>query len=179
MGNLLGAGDWKTALLTTKLALTITNCIMITCSVVVFFARNDFARIYTDDARVVAQVADVATVYVFFIFLGGSTQCLRGVLAGCGRQTVNARISLAASYAVGLPVSYIFCFQLRWGLQGLWLGLVCSNVFRTVLLVWVTFRQDWEACAKVAMAKAAEKISDKEAAKPLTEQDDDDDDEAE
>jgi hypothetical protein len=27
-------------------------------------------------------------VYVFFVFLGGSTQCLRGVLSGCGRQVL-------------------------------------------------------------------------------------------
>eukprot|EP01052_Picozoa_sp_SAG31_P043042 SAG31_NODE_7044_length_1806_cov_1.272994_2_plen_285_part_00 len=167
VGNLLGAGDWRTALVTTKLALTITNIIMISCSVVVFFARNDFARIYTEDDRVIDTVSEVTTVYVFFIFLGGSTQCLRGVLAGCGRQVVNARVSLAASYAVGLPISYLFCFYLEWGLRGLWLGLVCSNIFRTIVLMWITFHQDWESCAKIAMAKATEKTATEAAEKPL------------
>ena len=50
--------------------------------------------------------AGVTTVYVFFVFLGGSTQCLRGVLSGCGRQSDNARVSLVASYCVGA-----FCIQ--------------------------------------------------------------------
>ena len=57
-----------------------------------------YRRIYTDDERVAATVADVTSVYVMFIFLGGSTQCLRGVLSGCGRQSSNAKVSLISSY---------------------------------------------------------------------------------
>ena len=85
-------------------------CFCRTCAVIVFITRHDFARIYTNDERVREKVASVVDVYVFFVFLGGSTQCLRGVLAACGRQAVNARVSLVASYAVGLPISYALCF---------------------------------------------------------------------
>ena len=76
--------------------------------------RDDFARVYTDDDRVASTVAEVTSVYVMFVFLGGSTQCLRGVLSGCGRQSANARVSLISSYCVGLPISYLFCFQFGW-----------------------------------------------------------------
>lgn len=151
-------------------------------------------RVYTDDERVAAKVADVTSVYVMFIFLGGSTQCLRGVLSGCGRQSSNAKVSLISSYVqfchtpmsgttsflfqshtrfyggsycVGLPISYMFCFQLDWGLAGLWLGLVVSNVFRTLALGRLVFGQDWDELSRVAQAKAAEKAVDKAESKPL------------
>ena len=182
--NLLGAGQWKGAVLVTKLALVVTNAIMMTCSVIVFFVRKDFARIYTDDDRVAETVAGVTTVYVFFVFLGGSTQCLRGVLSGCGRQSDNARVSLVASYCVGLPISYFMCFKLEWGLAGLWLGLVVSNVFRTFALGFLVFTQDWAEVSRRAREKAMEKMagSGTEAeSKPLassTGSDSDDEDEA-
>ena len=89
----------------TKLCLAITNAIMVTAAIIVFFTRKDFARIYTNEQQIIDKVAAVTDVYVFFVFLGGSVQCLRGVLAACGQQAVNARVSLAASYLVGLPIS--------------------------------------------------------------------------
>jgi|EP01047_Picozoa_sp_COSAG01_P002301 Na+-driven multidrug efflux pump len=91
----------------TKLCLAITNSIMMTAAIIVFLSRKDFARIYTDDDEIIQKVAAVTDIYVFFIFLGGSVQCLRGVLAACGQQAINARVSLAASYLVGLPISYL------------------------------------------------------------------------
>jgi hypothetical protein len=68
---------------------------------------------------------------------------------------------------VGLPISYMFCFQLGWGLAGLWLGLVVSNVFRTFALGRLVFGADWEELSRVAQAKAAEKAIHKEESKPL------------
>jgi MATE family multidrug resistance protein len=167
VGQLLGAGSPENAKLVLKISLCVTNAIMFTCAAIVWTFRSDFAAIYTADAEVIAKVAGVVDVYVFFILLGGSTQCLRGVLAGCGRQAINARVSLLASYGVGLPISYTMCFQLGWGLAGLWLGLVCSNIFRTLCLMYITFRQDWQALSDTAVAKAAEKVGEQEEKKSI------------
>ena len=68
---------------------------------------------------------------------------------------------------MGLPISYAFCFQLDWGLAGLWLGLVVSNVFRTCALGRLVFGQDWDELSRIAQAKAAEKAVTKEESKPL------------
>eukprot|EP01043_Picozoa_sp_COSAG02_P009770 COSAG02_NODE_335_length_24359_cov_282.817354_7_plen_82_part_00 len=61
----------------------------------------------------------------------------------------------------------MFCFQLDWGLAGLWLGLVVSNVFRTFALARLVFGQDWDELSRVAQAKAAEKAVDQAESKPL------------
>jgi hypothetical protein len=55
-----------------------------------------------------------------------------------------------------------------YGLRGLWLGLVISNVFRSCCLGWIVFHsQDWEAMARRAQRKAEEKAGDADERVPL------------
>ena len=134
---------------------------MTVCAAFVYSVRDRFAYLYTSDAEVVALVADVALVYVLFVMLSGTTQCLRGILTGCGRQPVLAKVSIFASYAVGVPLSFILSgvtpYGLDWGLSGIWLGLASSNVVRSLILFNVLRVQDWDAIALKAMEKAREK----------------------
>ena len=161
IGNLLGEGNGPQAIRVAKLGLCITQSIMTVCAAFVYSVRDRFAYLYTSDAEVVALVADVALVYVLFIMLSGTTQCLRGILTGCGRQPVLAKVSIFASYAVGVPLSFILSgvtpYGLDWGLSGIWLGLASSNVVRSLILFNVLRVQDWDAIALKAMEKAREK----------------------
>ena len=128
IGNLLGEGNGPQAIRVARLALVMCQSIMLVCACVVYAVRDKFAYLYTSDPDVVAIVADVAMIYVCFIFLSGTTQCLRGIMSGCGRQSTLAKVSVFASYGVGLPVSATLGLYYGWGLAGIWAGLALSNV---------------------------------------------------
>jgi len=38
---------------------------------------------------------------------------------------------------IGLPISYVLCFRLRWGVAGIWVGLTTALILIGVALVWV------------------------------------------
>ena len=69
-----------------------------------------------------------------------------------------AKVSIFASYAVGVPLSFILSgvtpYGLDWGLSAIWLGLASSNVVRSLILFNVLRVQDWDAIALKAMVKA-------------------------
>ena len=81
-----------------------------------------------------------------------------GVLAGCGRQAVNAKVGLASSYIFGLPTAFLFCFASGMGVMGLWLGLAIGQCVRALSLLYLCFwsqrGSDWEALSRLAKARA-------------------------
>ena len=122
VGNLLGAGDPKRARVCAKAALLGTTTVMGTILTSVIVLRNRFAYVYTEDERVVKLAANVAWFFVFNQFITCQSVVLQGVLTGCGRQAVNAKVALFASYCVGIPSSVTLCFYFGHGVVGLWAG---------------------------------------------------------
>ena len=59
-----------------------------------------------------------------------------GVLRGLGNTHTAMISNLVGHWALGLPVGYLLCFRLDWGVMGLWIGLsVVLIVVSLVLLV--------------------------------------------
>ena len=62
---------------------------------------------------------------------------LQGILNGCGKQGLNAKLSLVSSYCVGVPAAVVLCFALELGVLGLWLGLGLGQFFRCCVGHWL------------------------------------------
>jgi MATE family multidrug resistance protein len=48
---------------------------------------------------------------------------------------------LAAYWMVGLPVTYVLCFPMGWGVEGIWVGLTTAIMIVGVALVGVWARR--------------------------------------
>ena len=72
-----------------------------------------------------------------------SNQTLRGVMAGCGLQMLNAKISISATWLWGLPLAYTLAFVLERGLLGVWEGQTLSTLMRQGLLFFFAMRINW------------------------------------
>lgn len=169
VGNLLGAGDPHRARVCAKAALLGTTSVMGTILTSVIVLRHKFAYVYTSDERVVSLAADVAWFFVFNQFITCQSVVLQGILTGCGRQAINAKVALFASYCVGIPCSLLFGFFFEFGVIGLWGGLGVGQCVRAGTLHTLVWRRsDWTALAKEARerAHAAPRLSPKESAKP-------------
>jgi MATE family multidrug resistance protein len=98
-------------------------------------------RIFTTDLAVISTgISLLAIAAVFQIF--DSLQVIStGLLRGLGNTRTPMFTSLLCHWFIGLPVGYILCFVLDWGVQGLWIGLSSGLILVAVWLLTVWWLQ--------------------------------------
>ncbi len=53
-----------------------------------------------------------------------------------------------AFYFVSLPCAYLLAFNLQWGINGLWMGVVIGSVVEVVLyFIFLSFMCNWKLIA--------------------------------
>ena len=159
VGNLLGAGDAKQASLVLRLSLVVASVVQCFLSGVIYSMRERVAYIYSSDADVINAVARCALIFACFQAINGANQTLRGVMAGCGLQMLNAKVSNGATWLFGLPLAYTLAFVLERGLLGVWEGQALSTLMRQCLLFFFAMRIDWVEMSAKAQARQAAKRS--------------------
>ena len=138
VGNLLGAGQPKQARLSGKAGIYgTTSAVGLGLVLLLLFFKDRFAYIYTDDARVAELAGSIAWAFAINQWLASNSVVLQGILNGCGRQGLNAKLSLVSSYCVGVPAAVVLCFALQLGVLGLWLGLGLGQCFRCCVGHWL------------------------------------------
>ncbi|BAF26307.1 protein DETOXIFICATION 16 isoform X1 [Oryza sativa Japonica Group] len=142
--NELGAGNPQAA----KLATRVVICMAMTEGSVVAFTmillRNSWGHMYSDEAEVVTYIARMIPVLAISFFIDGMHSALSGVLTGCGKQKIGARVNLGAFYLAGIPMAVFLAFVLHLNGMGLWLGIVCGSLSKLILLFWITMSINWE-----------------------------------
>ncbi|KAF9589366.1 hypothetical protein IFM89_023300 [Coptis chinensis] len=68
---------------------------------------------------------------------------IEGVAVGCGWQTFVAYVNVGCYYVVGVPLGVLLGFKFNLGAKGIWSGMIGGTIMQTVILLWVTFRTDW------------------------------------
>uniref|UniRef100_A0A0E0IQU5 Protein DETOXIFICATION n=1 Tax=Oryza nivara TaxID=4536 RepID=A0A0E0IQU5_ORYNI len=144
VSNELGAGNPQAA----KLATRVVICMAMTEGSVVAFTmillRNSWGHMYSDEAEVVTYIARMIPVLAISFFIDGMHSALSGVLTGCGKQKIGARVNLGAFYLAGIPMAVFLAFVLHLNGMGLWLGIVCGSLSKLILLFWITMSINWE-----------------------------------
>jgi multidrug resistance protein, MATE family len=93
--------------------------------------------LFTIDAAVIATGASLLLIAAVFQLFDGLQGVVTGVLRGLGDTRTAMVSNLAAHWLVGLPLGYVLCFVLGWGVQGLWMGLCISLIVVGLALVGV------------------------------------------
>uniref|UniRef100_A0A0E0EWU5 Protein DETOXIFICATION n=1 Tax=Oryza meridionalis TaxID=40149 RepID=A0A0E0EWU5_9ORYZ len=144
VSNELGAGNPQAA----KLATRVVICMAMTEGSVVAFTmillRNSWGHMYSDEAEVVTYIARMIPVLAISFFIDGMHSALSGVLTGCGKQKIGARVNLSAFYLAGIPMAVLLAFVLHLNGMGLWLGIICGSLSKLILLFWITMSINWE-----------------------------------
>lgn len=144
VSNELGAGEPQAA----KLAARVVMCIALSAGLLLgstmILLRRFWGYMYSNEPEVVTYIARMMPVLAISFFTDGLHSCLSGVLTGCGRQKIGARVNLGAYYLAGIPMAVLLAFVLHLNGMGLWLGIVCGSLTKLVLLMWITLRINWE-----------------------------------
>ncbi|CAM0958462.1 unnamed protein product [Alopecurus aequalis] len=144
VSNELGAGNAKSAAFSVVVVTMMSFIISVIVSVVILLCRDYISYIFTDGEDVAAAVSKLTPLLAFTIILNGIQPVLSGVAVGCGWQAFVAYVNIGCYYVVGVPLGCLLGFYFDLGAAGIWSGMVGGTLMQTVILLWVTFRTNWQ-----------------------------------
>ena len=108
-------------------------------------------RIFTVDAAVISVGASLLLLAALFQLFDGLQVVATGILRGTGDTRTPMTWNFIGHWLIGLPVSYVFCFLMGWGVFGLWIGLSLGLIVVGAVLLWawsrtvVKLKKEWSA----------------------------------
>ncbi|XP_034571473.1 protein DETOXIFICATION 16 [Setaria viridis] len=144
VSNELGAGQPHAAMLAARVVVCMTLSQGVVLATIMILLRSIWGYAYSSEKQVVAYIARMIPILAVSFIVDGINGSLSGVITGCGKQTIGARVNLGAFYLVGFPMGVFLAFVFRLNGMGLWLGIVCGSISKLALLLWITMRTNWE-----------------------------------
>ncbi len=101
-------------------------------------APGPLITLYTRDPSVLAVGPSLLWIAAAFQIFDGIQTVSTGALRGLGETRVPMIANLIGYWVLGLPLGFILCFVLKWGIYGMWIGLTLSLIViaTTLLLRW-------------------------------------------
>ncbi|KAK4439334.1 protein DETOXIFICATION 40 [Sesamum alatum] len=143
VSNELGAGHPKSAAFSVVIVTACSTIIAILFAIALMLLRHKISYMFTGGAVVADAVSDLAPVLAISLVLNGIQPVLSGVAVGCGWQSFVAYVNIGCYYVVGIPIGCLLGFKFNLGVKGIWSGMIGGTMMQTLILLWVTFRTDW------------------------------------
>ncbi|RCV13257.1 LOW QUALITY PROTEIN: hypothetical protein SETIT_2G332200v2 [Setaria italica] len=143
VGNELGAGNPRSAAFSAWMVTAVSAFVSALASSLYFLLRDKLSYIFTGGEAVSRAVADLCPLLVGTIAVCGIQPVLSGVAVGCGWQATVAYINIGCYYLIGIPLGVLLGFKFDFGVKGLWGGMIGGKLMQTLILIWITFRTDW------------------------------------
>ncbi|XP_074270118.1 protein DETOXIFICATION 40-like isoform X2 [Silene latifolia] len=144
VSNELGARHPKSASFSVVAVTAMSSIIALICAILVIIFRYQLSYIFTGGTEVSNAVAELSPYLAISMLLNGVQPVLSGVAVGCGWQTFVAYVNVGCYYVVGIPLGVLLGFYFNLGVKGLWGGMIGGTIIQTLILLWVTYRTDWE-----------------------------------
>lgn len=100
--------------------------------------------VFTGESKVRAYVASNLLVCMICNVMDGMITIQIGVIKGLGKQVYATVAYVVCFYGISVPCTFLFCFSLKMGLQGLWIGLSCGLFVLFMILNVILAKSDWE-----------------------------------
>lgn len=153
VSNELGAGHPKSAELAVVVVTASSTVIAIMIAILVLVFRHYLSYIFTSGTTVSDAVAELSPFLAASIFLNGIQPVLSGVAVGCGWQVFVAYVNIGCYYFVGIPIGVLLGFKFDYGVKGIWSGMIGGTLMQTLILIFVTYRTNWDKEVEKAMSR--------------------------
>jgi MATE family multidrug resistance protein len=97
-------------------------------------------RAFTTDHTVIAVGITLLAVAAVFQLFDGIQVVTTGTLRGAGDTRTPMILNFAGHWVLGLPIGYLLCFSVGWGVRGLWIGLCAGLMAVGSGLLYAWFR---------------------------------------
>jgi len=152
VGHAVGAGDKARARRAGWLGLALGVGFMFLAGVVFLVAPRPLIELFTHDPQVLAVGPSLLWIGAAFqIFDGVQTVCT-GALRGLGETRAPMFANLIGYWVLGLPLGFILCFLLKWGVYGMWIGLTVALIFISTVLLYRWNKDSNTLCAPTESA---------------------------
>ncbi|PKA46720.1 Protein transparent TESTA 12 [Apostasia shenzhenica] len=157
VSNELGASNPKSAAFSVVVVTMISFIISAVISIVIMCIRDYMSYAFTEGETVAAAVSELCPFLAITIILNGIQPVLSGVAVGCGWQAFVAYVNVGCYYVIGVPAGVVLGFDFGFGLgaKGIWTGMIGGTFLQTCILLWVTFRTNWNKEVQKAQERLA------------------------
>lgn len=97
---------------------------------------DPIARFFIDDPKVWDIAASLIVIAGFFQVSDAMQSVGISLLRGMEDTRMPSIISFVAYWVLGMPVGYWLCFQMEWGVQGVWVGFLIALSTQAVWFTW-------------------------------------------
>ncbi|CCH58818.1 hypothetical protein TBLA_0A10400 [Henningerozyma blattae CBS 6284] len=156
VANFIGASLYKPCITTCKTSLLLSFICSTTNMLVITTSRFQFARLFSNEEKVVELVANTLPLLAFMQLFDAFNATTAGCLRGQGRQKIGGYINVFAFYFVGIPISYLLAFHFNFDLQGLWIGIICALMIMSLFQGIAVFNVDWIKLINIARDRNSE-----------------------
>ncbi|KAF9590316.1 hypothetical protein IFM89_033734 [Coptis chinensis] len=143
VSNELGARHPKSAAFSVIVVTVLSFIIAVIIAIIILALRHIISYAFTEGETVANAVSELTPLLGVTLILNGIQPVLTGVAVGCGWQTFVAYVNVGCYYVVGIPLGVLLGFKFNLGAKGIWSGMIGGTAMQTVILLWVTFRTDW------------------------------------
>jgi multidrug resistance protein, MATE family len=141
VGFAYGAGDRRRAAQAGWTALA-TGCVMMTALGLAFFLWPvALLRMFTTDGRIIEIGVGLLAIAAAFQLFDGTQAVVTGALRGISETRMPMLVNVIGHWFLGLPVGYLLCFHLGWGVSGLWIGLSIGLIVAALVLTVVWWKR--------------------------------------
>ncbi|KAL6546747.1 Protein DETOXIFICATION 40 [Orobanche minor] len=143
VSNEIGAGHPKSAAFSVVVVTLVCFTVAAAEAAIVLSQRHVISYVFTGGETVAEAVSELCPFLAVTLLLNGVQPVLSGVAVGCGWQSFVAYVNIGCYYVVGIPIGCLLGFKFNLGVKGIWSGMIGGTAMQTLILLWVTFRTDW------------------------------------
>jgi len=105
------------------------------CAGMIFiFLRNYLPSLYISDKDVISIASSLLVIAALFQLSDGTQAVGIGILRGLTDVKAPTLITFIAYWIIGLPIGYILGFIFKFGVQGVWIGLLIGLTASALML---------------------------------------------
>lgn len=136
VGQYIGARDLRAARASYRSAVGLSIALMGAFGVLFWLVPEHLVAVFHSDARVVEVASSLLLLAAFFQVFDAVAMTASGALNGAGDTAFSMWVSLAGSWLVLVPLTYVFGVVLDHGAWGAWLALTAEITLLAVVLSW-------------------------------------------
>ena len=123
VGHAVGRRDAAGASSAGWTAIALGTAFMASAAALFLLFPRAILGLFTVDGGVVEVGVSLILIAALFQIFDGLQGVATGALRGLGDTRTPMLLNLAGHWVVGLPVGYLLCFVVGWGVLGLWIGV--------------------------------------------------------
>lgn len=130
IGRSLGEGSSTKAKEYGKTCRRIGLCISIALAILYFFGGEPLYRLFFEEDDIVAYGVQIIHVVIVIVLFQVSQVIYMGCLRGAGDTNYTAIASTISVTVIRTAFSYLCGIVLRWGIPGIWIGILADQISR-------------------------------------------------